>query len=149
MLAARSPQLAARSWQLVAYRLKFAARFPQPAARGRSLPLAAWSQLPAAGSLQPVARNPPLAAGGGPGQSAFLDLAAGLAAVMEEVDTVAIQSLRYTSERGGLSVTATYPDFSDFETFRAAAQARGLVIEEGGARQGDEGVTSDFLVRRS
>jgi general secretion pathway protein L len=89
------------------------------------------------------------AAGGGPDQSAFLDLAAGLAAVMEEVDTVAIQSLRYTSERGGLSVTATYPDFSDFETFRAAAQARGLVIEEGGARQGDEGVTSDFLVRRS
>lgn len=85
--------------------------------------------------------------GDAPGEQGFLELAAALAEIAAQSETIRIDSLRYSAERGGLSVTATYPDFADFEAFRGAAEARGLVIEEGGARQGETGVTGDFLVR--
>ncbi|PWE17110.1 hypothetical protein DDZ18_10450 [Marinicauda salina] len=88
------------------------------------------------------------ALGGGPGESAFLELAARLAEAAGEADQVRIDSIRYSAERDGLSVTATYPDFADFEAFRTMADEAGLVIEDGGARQGPGGVTGDFLVRR-
>lgn len=89
------------------------------------------------------------ALGGAPGESEFLELAAALGAVAAASESVQLESVRYSAERGGLSVTATYPDFADFEAFRAAAEAAGLVIEDGGARQGETGVTGDFLVRLS
>lgn len=86
--------------------------------------------------------------GGGPGEAGFLDLAAALAGVAEEAEAVRIESVRYSAERGGLSVTASYPDFADFERFRVAAEARELVVEEGGARQAETAITGDFLVRQ-
>lgn len=87
------------------------------------------------------------ALGDGPGEAGFLPLAAALAEIAAASQTVSIDSVRYSADRGGLSVTASYPDFADFETFRAAAEAEGLVIEEGGARQGGDAITGDFLLR--
>lgn len=88
-----------------------------------------------------------IALGGGPGAAGFLTLAAALAEVAAETEAVRIDSVRYSAERGGLSVSAAYRDFADFERFRAVAEARGLVIEEGGARQGEDAITGEFLVR--
>lgn len=81
-------------------------------------------------------------AGGG-----FLELSAALSAILSEVDGVRVDSLRYDSERGGLSVSALYGDFGDFEALRAAAEARDVVLEDGGARQSADGVEGEFTVR--
>lgn len=112
----------------------------------RDLYRAEFDERAADPAAQLRARLRPL--GGGPGEAGFLDLAAALAAVAEEAEAVRIESVRYSAERGGLSVTASYPDFADFERFRTAAEARGLVIEEGGARQTERAITGDFLVRQ-
>jgi general secretion pathway protein L len=81
-------------------------------------------------------------AGGG-----FLDLASALAAILSEVEGVRVDSVRYDAERGGLAVSALYADFGDFEALRASAEARDLVLEDGGARQSADGVQGEFTVR--
>lgn len=85
--------------------------------------------------------------GGGTDTAGFLTLASALGAVMDGQDQIQIEALRYDAERGALSVTARYGGFDDFEALRAAAEARGLVLEDGGARQGAQGVVGDFTVR--
>ncbi|XBQ16680.1 MAG: type II secretion system protein GspL [Oceanicaulis sp.] len=81
------------------------------------------------------------------GSGAFLELAAALSAVAAEVEDVEISAIRYDAARGGLSVTARYSDFGDFEALRAAADQAGVVLEDGGARQAETGVVGDFTVR--
>lgn len=77
----------------------------------------------------------------------FLDLSAALSAILSDVDGVRVDSIRYDAERGGLAVSALYADFGDFEALRAAAGARDLVLEDGGARQSADGVEGEFTVR--
>lgn len=81
-------------------------------------------------------------AGGG-----FLELSAALSAILADVDGVRLDSMRYDAERGGLSVSALYREFGDFEALRAAAEARDLILEDGGARQSADGVEGEFTVR--
>lgn len=85
--------------------------------------------------------------GGGAGGAGFLPLASMLAGVLEDVDGVRVDSLRYDASRGELSVTALYSGFGDFERLRQAAEARGAVLEDGGARQSAAGVAGEFIVR--
>ena len=87
------------------------------------------------------------ALGGRAGGSDFLQLSAALADIVGETDTVRIDSVRYDVERGTLSVSALYSGFGDFEVLRAAAQTRGVTLEDGGARQSETGVAGDFTVR--
>ncbi len=77
----------------------------------------------------------------------FLELAAALSQIMMEADDVRIDALRYDSSRGALSVSALYRDFDDFEALRMAAEARDIILEDGGARQSASGVEGDFTVR--
>lgn len=77
----------------------------------------------------------------------FLTLASALSAILSDIKGVRVDSLRFDAERGGLAVSAVYADFGDFEALRAAAEARGLVLEDGGARQSADGVQGDFTVR--
>ena len=77
----------------------------------------------------------------------FLDLSAALAGLLSEVDAVRVNAMRYDAERGGLTVSAVYSDFGDFEALRAAAAARDVVLEDGGARQSASGVEGEFTVR--
>jgi len=85
--------------------------------------------------------------GGGAGGAGFLPLASMLAGVLEDVDGVRVDSLRYDASRGELSVTALYSGFGDFERLRQDAEARGAVLEDGGARQSAAGVAGEFTVR--
>ena len=85
--------------------------------------------------------------GGGAGGAGFLPLASVLSEVLSDVDGVRVDSLRYDASRGELSVTALYSGFGDFERLRQAAEARGAVLEDGGARQGAAGVAGEFTVR--
>jgi general secretion pathway protein L len=85
--------------------------------------------------------------GGGAGGAGFLPLASMLAGVLEDVDGVRVDSLRYDASRGELSVTALYSGFGDFERLRQGAEARGAVLEDGGARQSAAGVAGEFTVR--
>ena len=85
--------------------------------------------------------------GGGAGGAGFLPLASALAGVLDDVDGVRVDSLRYDASRGELSVTALYSGFGDFERLRQAAEARGAVLEDGGARQSAAGVAGEFIVR--
>lgn len=77
----------------------------------------------------------------------FLQLSAALSAILTDVDGVRVDSIRYDADRGGLSVSALYADFGDFEALRAAAEARDFVLEDGGARQSSDGVEGEFTVR--
>lgn len=77
----------------------------------------------------------------------FLQLASALSSILENVDGVRVDSLRYDAERGGLAVSALYADFGDFEALRAAAETQDVIIEDGGARQSGDGVSGDFTVR--
>lgn len=85
--------------------------------------------------------------GGSPSGAGFLPLASVLAQVISDVDGVQVDSLRYDASRGELSVTALYSGFGDFERLRQAAEARGAVLEDGGARQSATGVAGEFTVR--
>jgi len=77
----------------------------------------------------------------------FLELAAALAGIMAGNDTVRIDALRYDADRGALSVSALYSGFDDFEALRTAADARGIELDDGGARQSASGVEGEFTVR--
>jgi general secretion pathway protein L len=77
----------------------------------------------------------------------FLDLSAALSAILSDVEGVRVDSIRYDAERGGLAVSALYGDFGDFEALRAAAEARDLILDDGGARQSADGVEGEFTVR--
>lgn len=77
----------------------------------------------------------------------FLQLTGALATLLSEVDSVRVDSVRFDAERGGLAVSALYADFGDFEALSAAAEARDIVLEDGGARQSADGVSGDFTVR--
>ena len=81
------------------------------------------------------------------GSGDFLALSSALSILLTEVESVRVDSIRYDVERGGLAVSALYQDFGDFEALRAAAQARDIVLEDGGARQTADGVSGDFTVR--
>lgn len=85
---------------------------------------------------------------GADGGAGFLELAAALDAVLAEVETVRVDTLRYDAERSALTASAAYGDFSDFEALQAAAEQGDLVVEDGGARQTETGVEGDFTVRR-
>jgi len=85
--------------------------------------------------------------GAAEGGGGFLDLSAALSAILADVDGVRVDSIRYDAERGGLAVSALYADFGDFEALRAAAEARDLILEDGGARQSADGVEGEFTVR--
>ena len=98
-------------------------------------------------NVQAQLRQQIVALGGGSGQGGFLELSSALAAILGDTSAVQLESLRYDSERGALAVTARYADFGDFETLQSAAQAQGVVIDDGGARQSDDGVVGDFTVR--
>ena len=89
------------------------------------------------------------ALGGGaePG-GGFLELANGLARLLEEVEQVQVETVRYDARRSVLSVSAAYSDFSDFEALRAAAERLGLEIIDGGARQSESGVAGEFSISR-
>ncbi len=77
----------------------------------------------------------------------FLELAAALAQITADADDIRIDALRYDASRGALSVSALYVDFDDFEALRTAAEARDIVLEDGGARQSANGVEGEFTVR--
>ena len=77
----------------------------------------------------------------------FLELGAALSRILADVDGVRVDSIRYDAERGGVAVSALYTDFGDFEALRAAAEARDLILEDGGARQSADGVEGEFTVR--
>lgn len=85
--------------------------------------------------------------GAAEGGGGFLELSAALSAILADVDGVRVDSIRYDAERGGLAVSALYADFGDFEALRAAAEARDLILEDGGARQSADGVEGEFTVR--
>lgn len=85
--------------------------------------------------------------GGAEGGAGFLPLASALADMMRDVDDVRVDSVRYDASRGELSVSALYSGFGDFERLRSAAEARGVVLEDGGARQSAAGVSAEFTVR--
>jgi general secretion pathway protein L len=85
--------------------------------------------------------------GAAEGGGGFLDLSAALSAILADVDGVRVDSIRYDAERGGLAVSALYADFGDYEALRAAAEARDLILEDGGARQSADGVEGEFTVR--
>jgi general secretion pathway protein L len=77
----------------------------------------------------------------------FLELAAGLAAIMEGNEDIRIDAIRFDADRAALSVSALYSDFDDFEALQTAAEARDIVLEDGGARQSASGVEGEFTVR--
>lgn len=77
----------------------------------------------------------------------FLDLSAGLAALVADQDSVEVTAMRYDAVRGALQVSARYSGFDDFERLRTRAEAAGVVLEDGGARQTETGVVGDFTVR--
>lgn len=77
----------------------------------------------------------------------FLELAAALADIMAGSEDIRIDALRYDADRGALSVSALYSGFDDFEALRTAADARDIVLEDGGARQSSSGVEGEFTVR--
>ena len=85
--------------------------------------------------------------GGAVSGAGFLPLATVLSETLSDVDGVRVDSLRYDASRGELSVTALYSGFGDFERLRMAAEARGAVLEDGGARQSAAGVAGEFIVR--
>jgi general secretion pathway protein L len=77
----------------------------------------------------------------------FLELAAALADIMDGNEDIRIDALRYDADRGALSVSALYSGFDDFEALRTSADARDIVLEDGGARQSASGVEGEFTVR--
>ena len=85
--------------------------------------------------------------GAAQGGAGFLDLSAGLAALVAEQDSVEVTAMRYDAVRGALQVSARYSGFDDFERLRTRAEAVGVVLEDGGARQTETGVVGDFTVR--
>ena len=85
--------------------------------------------------------------GGAEDGAGFLPLAAALADILRDVEAVRVNSVRFDASRGELSVSAEYSGFGDFERLRSAAEARGVVLEDGGARQSAAGVSAEFTVR--
>ncbi|MEO1038494.1 MAG: type II secretion system protein GspL [Pseudomonadota bacterium] len=81
---------------------------------------------------------------GGQAGGGFLELASGLARLLEEVEEIQVNTLRFDAQRGALSVSAAYQDFSDFERLREAAERQGLILTDGGARQSESGVAGEF-----
>lgn len=86
------------------------------------------------------------ALGGAVDGGGFLPLVSALAGILEDVEAVRIDGLRYDGQRGALVVSAVYSDFADFEALRAAAEARSVAIEDAGARQSSEGISGDFIL---
>lgn len=85
----------------------------------------------------------------GDDESVFLQLLAALDALTEEAETVRVDHVRFDPVRGTLSVGATYSDFSDFDQLNDRAEALGLRLEDGGAREGTAGIEGEFVVRLS
>ncbi|MEE2565766.1 type II secretion system protein GspL [Hyphobacterium marinum] len=80
--------------------------------------------------------------------SVFLQLAGALSTTLADGGDIQVEALRFDGTRGELGVTATYPDFASFEALSRRAEANGLVIEDGGARQAGGVLTGDFIVRQ-
>lgn len=83
---------------------------------------------------------------GASGADRFVSLSARLASLLQGMPEMQVEALRFEAERGVLSVTARYREFSDFERLRAAAAELGLSVEDTGARQVDGGVVGDFQI---
>ena len=107
--------------------------------------------FPDAGVVRnPIAQlNNRMRAAGGGSDSAFLPLMAGLAEIAETVENVRIDAVRYDAARGGLSVSAVYSSFEDYEALRQAASERGFRIEDGGAQQTGAAISGDFTLWRA
>ena len=98
-------------------------------------------------NIQAQLRQALAAVGAVEDRAGFLELSAALADIMAGSDAVRIDALRYDGGRGVLSVSALYRDFDDFEALQLAAEARGVVLDDGGARQSASGVAAEFTVR--
>ncbi len=83
---------------------------------------------------------------GASGADRFVSLSARLASLLQGLPEMQVEALRFEAERGVLSVTARYREFSDFERLRAAAAELGLSVEDTGARQVDGAVVGDFQI---
>ena len=62
-------------------------------------------------------------------------------------ETVRIDHVRFDRARSELLVSALYADFADFETLNARAEALGIVLADGGARQSQNAIEGEFTVR--
>lgn len=98
-------------------------------------------------NAQAQLRQRMIALGAAEVEGGFLPLASALSGIVSETDRVRVDGLRYDAARGALVVSAVYSDFADFEALRAAAEARGVAIEDAGARQSGEGIAGDFILR--
>ena len=85
--------------------------------------------------------------GGGESGSSFLQLSAALAELTAQSETVRIDHVRFDRARSELLVSALYSDFADFEALNARAQALGIVLADGGARQSQNAIEGEFTVR--
>ena len=85
--------------------------------------------------------------GGGETGSSFLQLTAALAELTAGSETVRIDHVRFDRARSELLVSALYADFGDFETLNARAEALGIVLADGGARQSQNAIEGEFTVR--
>ena len=88
-----------------------------------------------------------LAALGGGEASPFLQLMAALSELTAENDSVRIDHVRFDRARATLSVSALYSGFSDFDALNARAEALGLRLEDGGARESGQAIEGEFTVR--
>jgi general secretion pathway protein L len=93
--------------------------------------------------------NQRLASLGGGQEGEFLALMAGLAEISAQVEAVRIDAIRYDAQRGGLAVSAVYNAFEDSEALRAAAEAAGFQLEDGGVQQSGAAILGEFTLRRS
>ena len=92
--------------------------------------------------------NQRLASLGGGQEGEFLALMAGLAEISAQVEAVRIDAVRYDAQRGGLAISAVYNAFEDSEALRAAAEAEGFLLEDGGAQQSGAAILGEFTLRR-
>ncbi|WP_203291641.1 type II secretion system protein GspL [Maricaulis parjimensis] len=85
--------------------------------------------------------------GGGESGSSFLQLSAALAELTADTESVRIDHVRFDRARSELLVSALYSDFADFETLNTNADALGIVLIDGGARQSGNAIEGEFTVR--
>jgi general secretion pathway protein L len=60
---------------------------------------------------------------------------------------VRIDHIRFDRARSELSVSALYTDFSDFDALNARAEALGIRLDDGGARESGNAIQGEFTVR--
>ncbi|WP_417469099.1 type II secretion system protein GspL [Maricaulis sp.] len=84
---------------------------------------------------------------GGEGGNAFLRLLAALSTLSADHDAIEIQAVRFDISRPELSISARYPEFSDFDAMGEDARGRNIEIIDQGARDGSAGVDGDFILR--